>query len=81
MFHSVSLLSQTPLARGSCALSSVLLGICHLLSIQQVYCFSSFIETGMVSLMQALATPSSTVHNTKYLDTYHETISGLAASS
>ena len=25
---------------------------------------------GMVSLMQALATPSSTVHNTKYLDTY-----------
>ena len=25
----------------------------------------------MVSHMQALATPSSTVHNTKYLDTYH----------
>ena len=36
---------------------------------------------GMVSLMQALATPSSIVHNTKYLDTYHETISVLAASS
>ena len=36
---------------------------------------------GMVSLMQALATPSSTVHNTKYLDTYHESISSLAASS
>ena len=35
---------------------------------------------GMVSLMQALATPS-TVHNTKYLDTYNESISGLAASS
>ena len=35
---------------------------------------------GMVSLMQALATPSSTVHNTKYLDTYHESISGLTAS-
>ena len=35
----------------------------------------------MVCLMQALATPSSTVHNTKYLDTYHEIISVLAASS
>ena len=30
---------------------------------------------GMVSLMQALAMPSSTVHSTKYLDTYHESIS------
>ena len=29
----------------------------------------------MVSLMQALATPPSTVHKTKYLDTYHENIS------
>ena len=36
---------------------------------------------GMVSFMLALATPSSTVHNTKNLDTYHESISGLAASS
>ena len=36
---------------------------------------------GMVSLMQALSTPSSTVYTSKYLDTYHETISGLAASS
>ena len=36
---------------------------------------------GMVSRIQALPTPSSTVHNTKYLDTYHESISGLAASS
>ena len=36
------------------------------------------IHGGMVSLMQALATPSSTVHNTKYLDTYHESISVLA---
>ena len=36
---------------------------------------------GMVSLMQALATPSSTVHNTKYLDNYHESISDIAASS
>ena len=35
----------------------------------------------IVSLMQALAAPSSTVHNTKYLDTYHESISDLAASS
>ena len=26
---------------------------------------------GMVSYMQALATPSSTVHNTKYLDPYY----------
>ena len=26
---------------------------------------------GMVIHLQALATPSSTVHNTKYLDTYH----------
>ena len=25
----------------------------------------------MVSHMKALTTPSSTVHNTKYLDTYH----------
>ena len=57
-----------------------LLGICHLLSIQQVYCFYSFMG-GMVSLMQALDTPSSTVHNTKYLDTYHENRSGLSASS
>ena len=39
------------------------------------------LHEGMVSLMQALATPSSTVHNTKYLDTYDESISGLAASS
>ena len=36
---------------------------------------------GMVSLIQALATLSSTVHNTKDLDTYHESISVLAASS
>ena len=36
---------------------------------------------GIVSLMQALVTPSSTVQNTKYLDTYHESISVLAASS
>ena len=36
---------------------------------------------GMVSLMQALATTSSMVHNTEYLDTYHESITGLAASS
>ena len=42
-------------------------GICHLLSIQQVYSFMR----GMVSHMQVLATPSSTVHNTKYLDPYH----------
>ena len=35
----------------------------------------------MVSLMQALATPSSTVHKIKYLETYHESISVLAASS
>ena len=27
---------------------------------------------GMVRLMQVLATPSSTVHNTKYLDAYHK---------
>ena len=36
---------------------------------------------GMVSLMLALATPTSTVHNTKNLDSYHESISVLAASS
>ena len=36
---------------------------------------------GMVSLMQALATPSTIVHNTKYLDTYHESISVMAACS
>ena len=37
---------------------------------------------GMVSLTQALATPSSTVHTSiKYLDSYHESISVLAASS
>ena len=36
---------------------------------------------GMVSVMQALATPSSSVHNIKYLDSYLESISGLAASS
>ena len=35
----------------------------------------------MVSHIQVSATPSSTVHNTKYLDTYHESISVLAASS
>ena len=35
---------------------------------------------GMVSLMLALATLPSIVHNTKYLDTYHE-MSVLAASS
>ena len=35
----------------------------------------------IVSLMQALVTPSSTVHKTKYLVTYHESISVLAASS
>ena len=35
----------------------------------------------MVSLMLALATPTSTVHNTKNLDSYHESISVLAASS
>ena len=39
------------------------------------------LQGGIVSLMQALATPSSTVHNTKYMDTYHESISVLAASS
>ena len=39
----------------------------------------STITVKLHSLMQALATPSSTVHNTKYLDTYHESISGLAA--
>ena len=37
---------------------------------------------GMVSLMQSLATPSSTIpHNSKYFDTYHENISVLVASS
>ena len=36
---------------------------------------------GMVSLMQALATPTSTVHNTKYLDTYSDSISVMAACS
>ena len=39
------------------------------------------LHEGMVSIMQALATPSTTVHNTKYLDTYHKSISVLAASS
>ena len=42
-----------------------LLGICHLLSISILF-FQ--LHGGMVSFMQALATPSSTVHNTKYLD-------------
>ena len=46
------------------------LGICHLLSIQQVQCFYSLMG-GMVSHMQVLVTPSSTVNNTKYLDPYH----------
>ena len=32
---------------------------------------------GMVTLMQALVAPSSIVHNTKYLNTYHESISVL----
>ena len=48
-----------------------LLGICHLLSIQQCVVFFQ-LHGGMVSLMQAVATPY-----TKYLDTYHENISVL----
>ena len=36
---------------------------------------------GMVSHMHVLATHFSTVHNTKYLDPYTETILALAASS
>ena len=36
---------------------------------------------GMVSHMQVLATPSSTVNNTKYLNPYHRNYIGLAACS
>ena len=32
-----------------------------------------------IFVMQVLVTPSSTVHNTKYLDTYNESIPVLAA--
>ena len=46
-----------------------LLGICHLLFSASVVLFQ--LHGGMVSHMQVLATPSSTVHNTKYLDPYH----------
>ena len=38
------------------------------------------LHTCMVSIIQALATPYSTVHNTKYLDAYHESVSVLTAS-
>ena len=43
-----------------------LLGICHNLSIHQLFQLHGF----MVSHMQVLATHFSTVHNTKYLDPY-----------
>ena len=56
-----------------------LIGICHLYPAGIVF-FQ--LHGGMVSLTQALATPSSTVHTSiKYLDSYHESISVLAASS
>ena len=85
MFYSVSLFSQAPLACGSRALPSVLFefrrstprglskGDLLLLSIQQLYCYSRLFQLhgGIISHMLVLATPSSTVHNTKYLDPYH----------
>ena len=36
---------------------------------------------GMVSHIQILAAPSSTVNNTKYLDPYHETLLVFATCS